>query len=118
VQVEPYLRAHLFDGFGCAALFALVFRHINQVPEGPQGSWLDRFLKSLSDKRYWWAASGLTAASVVIAAASVFVAGGGIWDVLWAGLLSGVILAGFWSGVAVGVALPEEDETEAEAAPG
>ena len=112
------MRAHLFDGFGCAALFALVFRHIRQVPEGPQGGWLDRFLKSLSDKRYWWAASGLTAASVVIAAASVFVAGGAIGDVLLAALLAAVIRAGFWSGVAVGVAVPEEAETEAETAPG
>ena len=114
-QVEPYLRVHLFDGFGCAALFALVFRHVRKVPRASKGtadSWADRFFKSLPDRRFLWAAAGLTAASAVIAAASVFVAGAVIWDVFWAGLGAAAILMGFWSGVAAGVALPVQAEQE------
>jgi hypothetical protein len=91
--VEPYLRAHLFDGFGCAALYALIFRHFRQVHPVTGNDTRGARLR---------AASQLIFASTAIAASSVYIAGAGIIIATFAGLLAGFALLSFWYGVVSG----------------
>ena len=90
---EPYLRAHLFDGFGCAALYTLVFRHFRKFHPVTGG---DRRIDRLR------AASQLALASTAIAAASVYVAGADVTVAIIYGLLVGLVLLSFWYGVVSG----------------
>jgi hypothetical protein len=89
-SVEPYLRAHLLDGFGCAALYALVFRHFRDLSPV---TIIDTWAKRLQ------ATARLIFASTAIAVASVYVAGAGVTVAIIYGLLAGVVLLSFWYGV-------------------
>lgn len=75
-MVDGYLRGHLFDGFGCAAFFAIGWARLTHNPE--------------------YAAWVLITLSGGIAAAAAYVAGGNWEDILLASLI--VVLAGwhFW----------------------
>ena len=100
--VEPYMRIHFLDGFGCAALYALIFRHAGEVNSADRaGKGLVHWLKAQADKV--WAVAGLTAASAVIAAASVFGAGAGRTVVIYAGVMAALILMAFWIGIIAGI---------------
>lgn len=103
-QIESHLRDHLLDAFGCAALYALVFRQFRKPKSRVQPTdrtW--RWLTGWLDIGIQLAAIQLTLASAAIAAASVFSAGGNFEDVCFAGLLATLILQGFWTGVISGV---------------
>jgi len=103
-QVDSHLREHLLDAFGCAALYALVFRHFRQPESRLQPTnriW--RLLTGWLDIGIQLAAIQLTLASAAIVAASVFSADGSFQEVGFAGLLAAFILQGFWTGVISGV---------------
>jgi 8-oxo-dGTP pyrophosphatase MutT (NUDIX family) len=103
-QVESHLRDHLLDAFGCAALYALVFRQFRQPePRLQPTDQIWRLLTGWLDIGIQLAAIQLTLASAAIAAASVFSAGGSFQEVGFAGFLAALILQGFWTGVISGV---------------
>jgi hypothetical protein len=100
--IEPYMRIHFLDGFGCAALYALIFRHVGEVnPADRTGKGLVHWLMGKADKM--WAVAGLTAASAVIAAASVFGAGASSTVVIFTGVMAALILMTFWIGIIAGI---------------
>jgi len=104
MNVETYMRNHLFDGFGCAALFALIFRQIKHdgpVPRGGNPVW--RWVRGLWNKRALRATAGLILASATIAAAAYFAAGANWLHVLYAGLAAIAISWNFWTGVVNGI---------------
>jgi 8-oxo-dGTP diphosphatase len=106
-QVEPYLRDHLFDAFGCAALYVLIFRQFKQpFPQIHRADRLWRWLSRWLNIPIQLDAIQLSLASAAIGAASVFAAGGDRWAILGAGFLTGLILQGFWTGVISGVSGP------------
>jgi hypothetical protein len=86
-SVEPYLRAHLFDGFGCAALYALVFRHFRDL--SPVTTTDGGTIRLRARAR-------LIFASTIIAVASVYVAGAGLTVAIIYGLVAGMVLLSFW----------------------
>jgi 8-oxo-dGTP pyrophosphatase MutT (NUDIX family) len=99
-QIEPYLRGHLFDAFGCAALYTLAFRQFRLPwPQIQLAKYAWRWLNI----RVQLSAMQLTLASAAIAAASVFTAGGDFQAVALGGVLAALILQGFWTGVISGV---------------
>ena len=107
--VEPYLRAHLFDGFGCAALFGIAFNYLREPLARPAAGaglsgWAAEIrLARLADRRTTLAAFRLTWGAVLIAAASAWVAGGGWLKVLVAAGCTFVPVQSFWGLVANGV---------------
>lgn len=105
MNVETYMRNHLFDGFGCAALFALIFRQIKHDDPVPnEGNLVRRWVMRLWNRRVLRASAGLTLASATIAAAAYFAAGADWLHVMYAGLAAIVISLSFWTGVVTGTA--------------
>lgn len=105
--ILPYLRAHLFDGFGCAALFGLAFGRLRApMPAAWPGqrtyARADR-IAMLADRRVGVAALQLTGSSALIAACAAWVAGGGPVAIIAAAVWPAIPLQAFWSLVVIGV---------------
>ncbi len=119
----PYLRAHLFDGFGCAALFGLAFGRLRApMPAAWPGqstyARADR-IAMLTDRRVGIAALQLTGSSALIAACAAWVAGGGLVAMIAAAAWPTVPLQPFWSLVVIGVgSVPTQTADSSQDQPG
>ena len=127
--VVPYLRAHLFDGFGCAALFGVVLGQLwRPLPDTaprvvstkrpreapPVSAERSRVEESFAratvrnremdrlqaaHMRAKAAASQLASGSAIIAAAAAWVAGGGWLAVILSMVFAAIALGLFWGQV-------------------
>lgn len=98
--LAPYLRAHLLDGFGCAALFALALSPLRR----PLAEASHRYKPGLEAVGQGLRAGLLlTCASVAIAASGAWTAGGNWPAVLLAGICASFPLQFFWGIVALGI---------------
>jgi hypothetical protein len=105
--IVPYLRAHIFDGFGCAALFGLAFSRLRlplvdtAATAQPAGA-TSQLASALANRRVAVSTAQLSFGAALIAACSAWVAGGSWLAVLYAGLWTFTPLQLFWS-LAVGM---------------
>jgi hypothetical protein len=94
----PYLRAHLLDGFGCAALFALALAPLRQPLAEASRQYKPGFEEVGRAGR---ASLLLVGGSVAIAASAAWIAGGSWPDAFLAGVCAYVPLQFFWGLVAL-----------------
>jgi hypothetical protein len=100
--VVPYLRAHIFDGFGCAALFGLAFNRlrwplVDTAATTQATGMTSQLTLALTNKRVAFATAQLSFGAGLIAACSAWVAGGSWLAALGAGLITFGPLQTFWS---------------------
>jgi hypothetical protein len=98
--IVPYLRAHIFDGFGCAALFGLTFSRLRwplvETAASPRAAAPTSRLLALLGRRKAIATAQLSIGTALIAACSAWVADASWLDVLAAGVCTLVPLQTFW----------------------
>jgi len=98
VGLIPYLRAHILDGFGCAALFTLALSPLRQ----PLAEASRRYKPGFEAAgRAAQAGLLLTCGSVAIAAVAAWIAGGSWSTVLLAGVCAYFPIQFFWGFVAL-----------------